>query len=68
MCAILDSLSALELILERDKSGVNDWHHRTHTPLHTAAVNDHDECIRILVLQVSRSLARDPWMSCGWGL
>ena len=44
---------AVELILERDKSQVNEMHHGKSTPLHIAANNDHDECIRVLVLQVS---------------
>ena len=51
----LDSFArrAVELILERDKSRVDEWHESRCTPLHIAANNDHDECIRILVLSVS---------------
>ncbi|KAK7093326.1 E3 ubiquitin-protein ligase MIB2-like isoform X2 [Littorina saxatilis] len=41
---------ALQCILERDTSEVNDLHHGQNTALHTAATNDHDECIRLLVL------------------
>ena len=46
---------AVELILERDKSLVNEWRlGQTRTPLHVAASHDHPECIRVLVLVVSR--------------
>ncbi|XP_070206797.1 E3 ubiquitin-protein ligase MIB2-like [Littorina saxatilis] len=41
---------AAELIVERDKSSVNEWYHGKSTPLHIAANNDHDECIRVLAL------------------
>ncbi|XP_070208056.1 uncharacterized protein [Littorina saxatilis] len=41
---------ALQCMLERDTSEVNQLHQGQSTPLHTAASNDHDECIRLLVL------------------
>ena len=50
------------MIVERDKSQVNDWHRGKSTPLHLAANNDHDECIRVLVLLVRN------WLLAGLGL
>ena len=56
---------AVELILERDKSQVNEMHHGKSTPLHIAANNDHDECIRVLVLQVSYQTSTSlPLLTC----
>lgn len=45
-------------MLEKDKSQVHALFHGT-TPLHIAANDDHDECVRVLVLCVSRQAAQE---------
>ncbi|KAK7093296.1 E3 ubiquitin-protein ligase MIB2-like isoform X2 [Littorina saxatilis] len=45
-----DNARAVELILARDKSQVDEKFHGKHSPLHIAANNEHDECIRVLVI------------------
>ncbi|KAK7093204.1 serine-rich adhesin for platelets-like [Littorina saxatilis] len=45
-----ENARAVELILDRDKSQVNEVRHR-YTPLHFAAHDDQDDCVRLLVLK-----------------
>lgn len=44
---------ALALLLERDCSRLEELRHGHSTGLHVAATNDHVECVRLLVINVS---------------
>ncbi|XP_025102247.1 E3 ubiquitin-protein ligase MIB1-like isoform X2 [Pomacea canaliculata] len=50
LACLRDNPRAVELILKRDKSGVNKRRKGDSTPLHIAAYNDHVECVRLLVI------------------